>query len=106
MALSFNPFPEKCTWSNVSAAIMYCVVPLAYTPPDYLDLWHQGVSSAADSIVTFNITTGDSVITAIPGTNNGGVESDIFEMSVSPDERYLSFTTKGARALWGVRLTQ
>ncbi len=28
-----------------------------------------------------------------------------YEMALSPDEHYLSFTTKGSRELWGVRLS-
>lgn len=105
-ALSFSPFPEKCLWSSVTASAMYCASPLSYVTPDYLDLWHLGTASVADSLFLFNITTGQSTIVAAPGGTDGGVQSDILQMALSPNEHYLLFTNKGDRSVWGVRLTQ
>ncbi|MBC7836985.1 hypothetical protein H7X87_04415 [Acetobacteraceae bacterium] len=104
--LSSDPIPEKCAWSSISTAIIYCATPSQYVPPNYLDLWHQGAASVADTIVAFNTITGKSAILIAPGGNQGGVESDIVEMSQSIDGRYLLFIKKGDRSLWGVRLGQ
>ncbi len=105
-ALSFQPIPEKCRWSNLSAVILYCASPLAYVPANYLDLWHQGTASAADGIFGFNTATGATLLIASPGGQDGGVQADIAQVAVSPDERYLLYITKGDRSLWGVRLAQ
>lgn len=104
--LSFSPSPEKCAWSVVASSTMYCATPLTYTEPDFLDFWHQGTASEADSIFGFNVRTGASNIVAAPGSKDGGEQSDIAELAVSPDDRYLLFIRKGDRSLWGVRLTQ
>ena len=104
--LSFSPIPEKCIWSSQNISVMYCASPLTYVPSNYLDLWHQGTASVADSLFSFNLSTGQSSIITTAGGPDGGTASDILEMALSPDEHYLSFTTKGVRALWGVRLTQ
>jgi len=105
-ALSLSPIPEKCLWANVATSTVYCATPISYTSPNYLDLWHQGAASVADALLSFNSITGKSTILAAPGGADGGVQSDIFEMALSPNEKYLSFTTKGARTVWGVRLSQ
>jgi len=105
MSLSFNPMPEKCIWSSLSINILYCAVPLQTTTANYLDLWHAGTASYPDGISAYALNSGLSVAIATPGSSDGGIASDIFEMSLSPDEQYLSFTTKGARALWGVLLS-
>lgn len=103
--LAFNPIPEKCTWSAKVAATMYCAAPLQDTPANYVDLWHQGTGSLSDTIYKFDLSTNVGNIFAIPGSIDGGVKSDILEMALSPDEHYLSYTTKGSRTLWGVRLS-
>lgn len=105
-ALSFNPIPEKCAWSNIKATLLYCASPLGYVAPSYLDLWHQGAASAADTLFSFDVATGQSTILATPGSGDGGIASDIDELAVSPDDRYLLFIKKGDRSLWGVRLMQ
>jgi hypothetical protein len=102
--LSFDPIPEKCIWSRLQESTMFCAVPIAYTAPSYLDLWHQGAASAADSIVSYNLITGRTEIVATPGSADGGVSSDIMQMALSADEKYLLFVSKGNRSLWGVRL--
>ncbi len=102
--LSFNPFPEKCVWGKASSITLYCAAPLQGTPVNYLDLWHQGVSSAPDTIYSFSLDTNVGKILVIPGSSDGGVPTDIAEIAVSPDDHYLLFISKGDRSLWAVRL--
>lgn len=102
--LSFDPIPEKCIWSRIEATVMFCAVPLSYTAPEYLDAWHRGTASAADSVVAYNLTTGKTVIVATPGGADGGVAADIMQMALSADEKYLLYVAKGNRSLWGIRL--
>jgi hypothetical protein len=104
IALAFGPMPEKCVWSKKNDVMLYCGVPFQYVPPSYLDLWHQGLASVPDALFSFNTATGSSTIIASIGSG-AGVTSDIAELAVSPDEKYLIFIKKGDRSLWGVRLT-
>lgn len=103
-SLSFDPIPEKCIWSQKQIAAMYCAVPLSYVQPNFLDLWHMGAASAADSIVKYDLISGRNTVIATPGGNDGGVASDVLQLALSADEKYLLFVTKGARSVWGVRL--
>ncbi len=103
--LSFSPIPSKCVWGATATSTLYCATPLQYVPPNYMDLWLMGLAGAADSLVSFNVTGGSSLIRATPGTD-GGVPSDMIEISPSPDEKYLSFIRRSDRTLWGIRLTQ
>lgn len=104
--LSFDPIPEKCIWSTAATSTVYCATPIQYVPPNYLTLWYQGAASLADAIVSYDTETGISTVIAAPGSKDGGVESDIVQMSISPDSHYLLFVKKGERSLWAVRLTQ
>ncbi len=83
---------------------MYCAASLQYIAPNYTDLWHQGAATAYDAVFGYNLATNANAVMATPGSSDGGVSSDILEMSLSPDEHYLSYTTKGSRSLWGVLL--
>ncbi len=104
LGLSFDPIPEKCIWSTATTTTLYCATPLQYTPNNYLDLWHQGLASVADSIVSYDVVAGKSNILATPGSADGGIASDIAALAVSPDDKYLLFIKKSDRSLWGVRL--
>lgn len=106
LQLPFNPVPEKCAWSATKATILYCAAPLTSTPANYLDLWHLGLESAADSIFVFDIGQGITSLVALPGSKQGGVAADLASIHVSPDGQYILFVTKGDRSLWGVHLTQ
>ncbi|HEV7449077.1 MAG TPA: hypothetical protein VGP13_00870 [Candidatus Paceibacterota bacterium] len=103
-ALSFDPNPEQCVWSTSQASLLYCATSLSYVPPGYIDMWHQGTASVADSVIAYDFLTGQTVIVATPGGSEGGISSDIAELSVSPDDKYLMFIKKGDRSLWGIRL--
>lgn len=102
--LSFDPIPEKCVWSTLQASTMFCAVPLSYIGVDYVTQWYQGTASAADTLISYNVQTGQSDILTMPGGADGGVPSDIMEMALSADERYLLYVTKGSRSLWGIKL--
>lgn len=102
--ISLDPYPEKCTANAVYSTRLYCATPLSYVDAGYLDLWHMGAASAEDGIVSYDLSTGRSAIVAAPGSADGGASSDIAEMAVSPDDKYLLFIRKGDRSLWGVRL--
>lgn len=102
-ALSFSPFPEQCVGSPLSASVLLCAVPLSYVAGDFIDGWHQGTASAADSLVVYDLRTGESGLLATPG-QDGGVGTDMLQLAVSPDGRYALFVSKYDRSLWGVRL--
>lgn len=104
--LSFDPFPEQCMQNPLSASVLYCAVPLSYVAADYLDEWHQGTASAADSLLSFDLAAGTSTILATPGGTDGGIATDMLQLAASPDGRYLLFVSKYDRSLWGVRLSQ
>lgn len=107
VSLSFDPIPEKCTWSNTTTTTLYCAVSVQFVGASYLDLWHRGLASAADSLVSYVLlNNSDAEVVATPGSSDGGEASDILELAVSPDDKYLLFIKKGDRSLWGVRLTQ
>lgn len=105
VALSFSPLPEKCVPAPQNAQLVVCAAPLTYVPANYLDLWHQGALSAADSLIAYDLATGASNILATPGsTEDGGVGTDMLQLAISPDGRYALFISKYDRSLWGVRL--
>lgn len=101
-ALSFNPLPEQCIWSRIGTSSAVCAVAASYAPDNYGDLRRSGEASVAQMIVAYG-PDGLSTILATPGAD-GGVASDIAELALSLDERYLLFIKKDDRSLWGVRL--
>ena len=104
--LPFNPSPERCVWSPLSQTSVVCAAPLASTPANYLDLWHQGLAHSADGIFSFDVQAGITSLLALPGSGQGGERADVAQVALSPDGKYLLYITRGDRSLWGVRLEQ
>ncbi len=105
-ALSFDPIPELCTWSLATSTSLYCASPLAYVAPNYLDLFHLGTGGVGMSILKYDLSLGVSSVVAIPGSKDGGEQTEMAEIAVSPSDDYLLFIRKGDRSLWGVRLNK
>lgn len=103
--LSFDPTPELCRWSPIASSTVYCATPLTYVEPNYLDQLHMGLTNTQMSIVSYDLSAARSDIITTPGGADGGVPSQVADLSVSPDGRYLIFIRKGDRSLWAVRLT-
>ena len=104
IALSYQPLPEKCVWSGVVISFVYCAVPLAYAPANYLNLWHQGLGISKDSVFQYNSATGDSQILVTPDTD-GGEATDAANLAESVRGDYLLYTNRTNESLWGVRLS-
>ena len=102
--LPFNPLPEKCVWSMTSTSTMYCAAPLDATPANYIDLWHQGLTTITDRIFAFDVDHGLTSMVADPGGTQGGAKADIAQVAVSPDGKYILYITRGDRTLWGVHI--
>lgn len=104
VALSFDPLPEQCIWSRLATSTAYCATAATYVPENYGDLRRSGEATAPQQIVAYDHTN-RSTLVALPGGPDGGVVSDIVDLALSLDERYLLFIKKGDRSLWGVRLS-
>ncbi|MBP9711266.1 MAG: hypothetical protein KBD50_03375 [Candidatus Pacebacteria bacterium] len=103
LELSFDPYPEKCIWGTATTTYLYCATPLDYTDAAYLNTWHQGINPTSDAILLFDVATDQETILAVPGSEEGGVDSAIHSMSISEDNNYLLFVRRGDYSLWGVR---
>jgi hypothetical protein len=99
-----SPLPEQCVWSTASSTLAYCAAPIGDPGVGYMDLFHQGLSSVATVLISINAVSGSVVPIATPGTKQGGQASDMIDLSLSPNEHYLSFIAKDDQTLWGVRL--
>lgn len=107
-SITFGPlFPEQCVWGGVSSAMLYCAAAQSVSVPSgFLDLWHRGEASAADSLLSLDTSSGTTTVLATPSSVVGAEVPDIVALGVSQNGKYLFFITKHTRTLWGVRLTQ
>lgn len=96
--------PETCMASS-SPQLLYCAAPRSAPGGNFIDLWHQGLASAAAALVSLNMESGLATMLAVPGGPDGGESSDIVGIAVALDGRYASFVNKSNGRLYGVRLT-
>lgn len=102
---NFFTMPEKCTWSNVEASVIYCAIPNSVPSGKYPDDWYQGVVSFSDSLWRINTDTGDS--TRIVGlSDQEGDPMDAINLSLDADDLTISFINKRNGLPWRVLLDQ
>ncbi len=94
-----STLPEKCTPTDTTHVI--CGVPTSIPQASYPENWYQGVVSFIDEIRTYNLETGESVITYTPQE-----EFDIINPQISSDGKYFMFTNKKDLSLWVLNLDE
>lgn len=94
---------EKCVWSVKSPAIMYCGTPTQNIGRGEPDSWYQGKTHFSDYLWSFNTNSELSQLILEPEVEFG-IELDVSEPQLSPDESLFIFINKFDQTLWGVRI--
>ncbi len=105
--LSLITIPEKCTWSVDSPTVIYCAIPSAIPGTGFPDTWYQGVTHTEDLL--WKIDTETNTTTLLAGQadfiREGADEPlDAINLTVSADDRYLTFIDRKTDELWALRL--
>ncbi len=98
-SLEINTISDKCIWSKFNKKIIYCAVPNIIPKGNYPDDWYQGKISFNDSFWKINIEEGTTKI-IYENKNNSGLELDVINLNISPDDKYISFINKNDLSLW------
>lgn len=103
--LSIRGLPEKCVWSRKNVAILYCAAPNNVKNSLYPDNWYKGKIFFNDSLWQIDTKTGNIKI-----LSNFSIESgqaiDAINITLSPDETYVTFINKIDLSLWGLDLSK
>jgi len=93
---------EKCVWSNKLTDLLYCGVSnqISSTEPDS---WYMGLSHFSDRIWAYNTNTTFTDVLAEP-KKDLGVDIDVYNPTLTPDEDYLVFMNKTDLSLWALKL--
>ncbi len=96
---------DKCVWGSSNDKILYCAVPKFIMSDNYPDSWYQGLESFSDNIWKIDSDTG--VMTEIyqVGTNENA-DIDAFDLKISLDDKYLTFSDKNDLSLWLLELAK
>lgn len=93
-----STLPEKCVWTSDSI-IVYCGVPTFLPNVDYPDEWYQGQVSFSDDIWRIDIEN-NFVDLLVITKELIGIDLDITNLMISPDENYIIFLNKKDATLW------
>lgn len=102
-AFLLTTFPEKCAWSTLNPAIVYCAVPETVSSGDYPDAWYQGRVSFSDTLWKFDTETQRAEFLASP-VKATQEEIDAINLALDENENYLSFTNKKDSTIWLLEL--
>jgi hypothetical protein len=97
-------FPEKCVWSLQTKNTVFCGAPSSAIDANEPDSWYQGITHFSDQIWEFNTSTGNATLLADP-KKNFGVDIDLINPTLSPNEDYLVFMNKTDLSLWALKLS-
>jgi len=101
--IQLNTLADKCVWGNNDSKILYCAVPQSIINDNYPDAWYQGLQSFTDSIWVVNTETGDYGELYVIGENENA-EIDAYDLKISLDDKYLSFSNKKDLSLWLLKI--
>lgn len=94
---------EKCVWSIKRATIFFCGMPTDDLGTGEPDDWYRGLTHFSDRIWLFDTNTDIAQVLAQP-KQNLGIDIDLVEPKLSPNEDYLVFINKNDLSLWALRL--
>lgn len=97
-------FPEKCVWSLKNKNIVFCAAPSTTIDANEPDSWYQGSVHFSDQIWQFDTAGGNTNLLAEP-KRNFGIDIDLINPTLSPNEDYLIFMNKTDLSLWALKLS-
>ena len=97
--IALSTLADKCVWSTKNTSILYCAVPQTIPPDTYPDAWYQGTESFEDNIWMIDTNTGATTEIYQTGVNESA-NIDATDLTISPDDKYLSFSNKNDLSVW------
>jgi hypothetical protein len=101
----FNTLPEKCVWSQVEKTTLFCAVPETISASDYPEDWYLGTKSFKDEMWKTNVETGETVYLSNL-SNDAGEDVDSYKMSLSSNEKFLTFLNKNNLKLYTLQIAE
>jgi hypothetical protein len=94
---------EKCAWSTKNEELVFCGVPNGSLSSKEPEDWQKGISHYSDNIWSFDAEFEKSQMLGEPA-KIVGVDIDIMNPQVLPNDDYLIFTNKKDLSLWAFRI--
>lgn len=103
--LTISTLADKCVWGNSNSKILYCAVPGSITSSKYPDAWYLGLESFSDNI--WKIDTGTGAMQQIYQIgSNENASIDAFDLKISLDDQYMTFSDKNDLSLWLLQIKE
>jgi hypothetical protein len=93
---------EKCAWGTETAGTIYCGSPSSIRPNEP-DNWYRGITQFSDNLWMFNTGSEESRLLAEP-KSLVGVDLDVYQPIISPNDGFVVFINKRDLSLWGLRI--
>ncbi len=103
--LKIATLADKCVWGNSNTKVLYCAIPQIIASNNYPDAWYQGLESFKDNIWKINIETGTTEEIYQIGSNENA-DIDAFDLKISSNDKYLTFSNKNDLSLWLLNTNQ
>ncbi|MEY2641191.1 MAG: hypothetical protein RL150_584 [Candidatus Parcubacteria bacterium] len=103
--LGIKTLPEKCTFSQTSADVVFCGATDQPERVAYPETWYQGVSTFADNLWKVNLKD-ESYEALLINKEEVPQSFDITKITVSPRDEFILFVNKKDLTLWSVDITK
>ncbi len=101
----FRTTTEKCVWSKLHPAEIYCAVPTDFPVGVYPDDWYRGNISFVDQLWHLDTVTGEVHLLVNPLLEANELV-DAINLTLDPKENYLYFMNKRDLTLWSLNLNE
>jgi len=100
--LELKGLPDKCAWSRVDEATVYCGAPDRFFRGGYPTNWYQGLISFTDNLWRIDVDTERYDFLFDSATEPQ--RFDAYRLTVSPNDEFLVFANKQDLTLWSLDL--
>ncbi|OHB05802.1 MAG: hypothetical protein A3B16_00405 [Candidatus Zambryskibacteria bacterium RIFCSPLOWO2_01_FULL_45_43] len=94
---------DKCVWSVKETGVIFCGAPGGGVGGNEPENWYRGATSFSDNAWKLEVDTEIAQILVEPKSYIG-VDIDIYQPKLSPNEDYLVFINKNDLSLWTLKL--
>lgn len=102
--ISFLPtIAEKCVWGKSKPYLIYCGIPEGGVGQNEPENWYQGKSKYFDRVWRLDARSEVAEVVAEP-KKTVGVETDLINPLLTPNEDFLIFINKNDLSLWALKL--
>lgn len=102
--IGLDSLPEKCAFSKLNSAQLYCFGSLQYKAASYPDDWYKGKVFNPENLYKIDLSTGLVEVTYTFTEVDAPADFDVMKVMITNNDNFIIFQNKNDLTLWTINL--